>query len=163
MGMFDKFKQMANAVTGGGATVSVQLHPVNEAGAMPVVVTAVVGGTDVSVSSVYVKLRGLEVMQVDPKKALGRFRSQLDGAEQLFRKGNTIEVKEESFETQVQLSGAESLSAGETYTWEGEVRLPAGAPGSFRSTHMRHSIQIQAGLDAPGNDPDSGWIDVEVG
>ena len=162
MGLFDKFKQMANAVTGGGAEVSVQLGEAEPSGALPVTVTAVVGDAPLKIASVYVILRGLEVMQVDPKKALGRFRTQLEGAEQLFRKGNTIEVKEESFEVQMQLSGAETLAGGDTYEWTGELRLPAGAPPSFQSKHMRHVIQIKGGIDAPGNDPDSGWIDVQI-
>jgi hypothetical protein len=162
MGLFDKFKQMANAVTGGGAAVSVHLGAADDSGAMPVTVTAVVGDAPLSISSVYVILRGLEVMQVDPKKALGRFRSQMQGAEQLFRQGNMLEVKEESFEVQLQLSGAQTLAGGDTYEWTGELRLPAGAPGSFQSKHMRHVIQLKGGIDAPGNDPDSGWVDVRI-
>ena len=73
-----------------------------------------------------------------------------------------IEAKDESFKGRVDIAGAQTLEAGETYTFEGELRLPAGVQGSYQGKHIAHKIQIQAGPDAPGNDPDSGWVDIIV-
>ncbi len=108
-------------------------------------------------------LRGLELMEINPKSLGPKYRAQVTDAARSMNRNETIKVKEESFTVEVQLAGAEKLSAGETYTWNGEIRLPAGAPPSFQSKHMKHSIEIQAGIDAPGNDPDSGWIEVHIG
>ena len=73
-----------------------------------------------------------------------------------------IEHKDESFSGRVDIAGQQTLEGGQTYTFEGEIRLPAGVSGTYRGKHIAHNIQVQGGLDAPGNDPDSGWLDVIV-
>ncbi len=168
MGFFDKMKQMANAVTGGGAKVTMQIGEAEANGTIPVTVTAVVGDGNMDIKAVYVLLRGLETMKIDPARLKGKAGqlgamsdpSQLAG--QAMGQGRLIEHKEESFSGRVDIAGQQTLEGGQTYTFEGQVRLPAGSQGTFVGKHIAHHIQFQGGLDAPGNDPDSGWLDVLI-
>jgi len=168
MGFFDKMKQMANAVTGGGAKVSLQIGDAALGQAIPVTVTAMVSdGADLSISSVYILLRGLETAKVDPNKlrGVGGVPTNMDAgkmASSAMGQGRLLDYKVESFSGRIDIAGAQKLEAGQTYTFEGEIRLPGGAQGTFIGKHISHQIQAQAGLDAPGNDPDSGWIDMVV-
>ena len=161
MGLFDKFKQMANAVTGGGAKVSVQTGDAVLGQPIPVTVTAVVADADVNISSVYVLVRGQEIMQIDAQ----RLKSKLGLDSTTPTTGvqrRLIEHREESFTGRVDIAPAQTLGANQTHTFEGELRLPGGAVGTFMGKHISHTVQIQAGLDASGNDPDSGWVDLAV-
>ena len=57
----------------------------------------------------------------------------------------------------IEVSGEQTLKAGEEYDWETTVTLPENALPSFIGITARHEWKILAGLDASGNDPDSGW------
>ena len=168
MGLFDKFKQMANAVTGGGAKVSLQIGDAVLGAAIPVTVTAVVSdGANVDIKAVYILLRGMETAKVDPNKlrGAGGIPSNMDAgkmAGSAMGQGRLLDYKVESFTGRVEIAPAQTLEAGQTYTFEGEIRLPGGAQGTFIGKQISHTIQAQAGLDAAGNDPDSGWIDMQV-
>lgn len=168
MGFFDKMKQMANAVTGGGAKVSLQIGDAVLGAAIPVTVTAVVSdGADMQISSVYILLRGMETAKVDPNKlrGVGGVPSNMDAgnmAQSAMGAKRLLDYKVESFSGRVDIAPAQTLEKGQTYTFEGEIRLPGGAQGTFIGKHIAHNIQAQAGLDAPGNDPDSGWVDMVV-
>ncbi|HSD89337.1 MAG TPA: hypothetical protein VLB44_17530, partial [Kofleriaceae bacterium] len=67
-----------------------------------------------------------------------------------------------SYENRVMISGAQDLKEGETYSWEGQVELPPNANPTLRGSIIDHTWEIQAGLDMPGNDPDSGWQSFDV-
>jgi hypothetical protein len=67
-----------------------------------------------------------------------------------------------SFEHRVPFAGGQQLSEGEQYTWEGELQLPDDVGPTFRGRMIGHEWEVQAGLDARGNDPDSGWVAIEV-
>ena len=142
--------------------------------AIPVVVQVVVADGNVDIKSVYVLLRGIETMKLDPTKLRGasgqlgtlgdpsRLAGQAMGQSMGMGQGRLIEHAEESFSGRVDLAGQQTLQAGQTYEFEGQIRLPGGAQGTFQGKHIAHKIQLQAGIDAAGNDPDSGWIDVLV-
>ena len=60
-------------------------------------------------------------------------------------------------------SGPQQIQQGQTYDFEGMIQIPANANPSFRGSMIKHTWEVQAGLDMTGNDPDSGWQVIEVG
>ena len=64
--------------------------------------------------------------------------------------------------SKVNVSGAQTLEAGKTYDWEAEVNIPGGMPGTFHGQLTRNVWEVRAGLDVKGNDPDSGWVEIQV-
>jgi hypothetical protein len=153
MGFFGSLK---NLVTGGGVKVS--LEAINPARGQPftVRVSAEVGEADCAINKVYLHLRGSEKVEVPD----------VEIAE---KNGDKIEVhkraisrEENTFHTELTLAPASVLAAGQTYHWETQVNLPADALPSFTGKHAKHEWYLLAGLDMRGNDPDSGWVAVEI-
>lgn len=140
MGFFNDLK---NKVTGGGATVRVTVPSTRRGQAVPVQVQAVAKANG-KVSAVYLLLRATENAQ--------------------FKDSNNDKVSGSkiSYENRVQIAAAQELKEGETYTWDGMVELPTNSNPTLRGAIIDHTWEIQAGLDMPGNDPDSGWQSFDV-
>lgn len=64
--------------------------------------------------------------------------------------------------TEFQVAEAQVLNAGQTYHWTYTVELPGNPAPTFLGHYVRHEWKFMAGLDAKGNDPDSGWQSVAL-
>jgi hypothetical protein len=158
MGIFNKLKSIANSVTGGGAKVSMEItSEPSLSQPFGVRVTAAVDGADLSVKRVYIKVQGTESVKA---RNVG-VSEYVNGQTQTRYKD--VDYNEVSFERDFDVAGAQNLSAGQTYTWEAEIdpsnydMLP-----TYKGKLARHEWQLQAGLDASGNDPNSDWVNVEL-
>jgi hypothetical protein len=137
------FKDLKNKVTGGGATVRVNVPSAQRGRATPVQVQAT-AKTNGKVAAVYLLIRATETAQF-----------KTDG-------GDKVSGSKQSYETRVSIAGAQEIKEGETYTWDGVIELPSSSNPSLRGGIIDHVWEIQAGLDMPGNDPDSGWQSFDV-
>jgi len=137
------FKDLKNKVTGGAATVRVNIPSARRGQAVPVVVQATAKANG-KVSAVYLLVRATE------------------NAELRNSSNEKVSGSKVSYENRVMIAGAQELKEGETYSWEGSVELPASAHPTLRGTIIHHQWEVQAGLDMPGNDPDSGWQAFDV-
>ncbi|HJL14716.1 MAG TPA: hypothetical protein RMH99_03615 [Sandaracinaceae bacterium LLY-WYZ-13_1] len=147
MGFFSNLK---NAVTGGAATVQIEAGQAQRGQPVPVRVQAT-AKSDSEINGVYVLVRAIEQAEV-------RDTDFDDGEiEREIVRGQRV-----SFEHRVDLGGPQELKEGESYTWEGEIPLPPDVGPTFRGHMICHEWEIQGGLDAFGNDPDSGWVNLEV-
>jgi hypothetical protein len=152
MGFMDKLRSVASAVTGGGAKV--QLEIVNPKRDQPftVNVQATVSDKDLKVDKVYLKLIGEETVSLDvqtPKEG---------GGTKTEKKSNSATT----FQQELELAGAQTLNAKQTYTWSGQVQLPTNAKPTYDGVNARHEWKLLAGLSTFGNDPDSGWQTLAV-
>lgn len=148
MGLFNKLKNAVNSITGGGAKVSVLVDSPSREAPFTVQVKAVVADQDLTISRVYVKLSGLEEVVVHN-----------------VRRENFTHDEHESattFEQEFVIAGEQTLQAKQEYAWEAQVEFPKGCPPTYRGRNAKHELRILAGLDAPGNDPDSGWLILAV-
>jgi hypothetical protein len=143
MGLFDKVKSMANAITGSAAKVSVTAAPITLGAPFELTIQALAKDGAVAYGRVYVKIRGREKIELHDRDR--------DGTERIRR-------QESTFETEVVAEGAGGLAAHESKNWVCEVTIPATAPAFYRGKYAEHYYEVQAALDCTGNDPDSGWI-----
>jgi len=147
------FKNIMNKITGGGAKVTIEVLEPKLDAPFTVKVTAVIGDSELKVSKVYLYIKENEhavVRNVEiPDSSGGTTREDVEGDEEVYR-------------TEVIMSGPEVLEAKKTYEWTKEVSLPASAAPTFEGKYISHSWHFYAGIDAPGNDPDSGWIVVDI-
>ena len=158
MGLFDKLKQAANFVTGGAATVNVR--PVNQVndGNGPIELEIQARAKDVkcNVRNVYLKVRAVEeVVAKDIDLARdegGQVRSVREDVRNVYT----------TYETEIQVAGAQELEANQSYDWKVSIDIPQNMNGTYRGYNARHEWQVYAGLDMAGNDPDSGWVDLEI-
>ncbi|MCB9960353.1 MAG: sporulation protein [Rhodospirillaceae bacterium] len=151
MGLFGGMK---NFLTGGGAKVDLEIGSAVRGEPVSVKVTAEVGEKDIDVRKVYVRVRAQEVIDLpdvelappNPKAAPTR----------------GLKRTTETFDQEFRIAGSQTLKAGETYEFDGEMTLPTQASPTFIGRYASHVWQVTAALDKSGNDPDSGWADIQV-
>ncbi|WP_269524224.1 hypothetical protein [Coraliomargarita parva] len=143
MGLFDKVKSMANAITGNAAKVTVSAAPVAPGQPVALDIQALAKDATVAYSRVYVKIRGRETIDLHDRDG--------NSTERIRRHENT-------FEMETVVDGAGELAANESKTWSCEVTIPSTAPAFYRGKYAEHFYEVQVGLDCAGNDPDSGWV-----
>ncbi|MBV70722.1 MAG: hypothetical protein CMH52_05165 [Myxococcales bacterium] len=152
MGLWDTLKSAVNSVTGGSATVEIEVGEATLGEPIFVRVRAT-AEADLEISAVYLLVQAIEyaeVRDVDYDFDDGHRRIE-------YVRGNLT-----TFNTRFELAEGQCLSTGESYAWEGTFVIPDTENPTFDGQMISHTWQIQAGLDAPGNDPDSGWRSFEV-
>ena len=150
MGLMDKLKSAAQAVTGGAARVSIEYQPpVCLAGdTVTVRITATSTGGEVPSQGVFVDLRGYETVHLTRSEAMT---------------DKDVNTSKSTYDTSMQIAPMFTLAANETKTWEGSIQIPAAVQPSYQGVHTRHEWQIRGRIEARGNDPDSGWQPLRVG
>lgn len=156
MGFMDKLKSIKNAITGGSADVSLEIGEASLGGSTPVRITAVIGDADLKIDKVYLKVRSRESVFVRNIPVAVERSDYVDVRRQ------DVEQDIDLYKERHEISGKEVLNANETYTWEGELTLPSDAKASYYGEQAKHVWEAFAGLDAFGNDPDSGWVEFEA-
>lgn len=151
MGLFGKLKGMKNAITGGGAQVTVEVGEARVGGVVPVRVTAEAKAS-FGVRRVYLLVQGTEGALVHdiPVARDGRIYEE------------TVEGEIGTCNLEIDIAAEAELEEGQTYTWEGDFELPGDALPTVAGQTIRHYWTVKAGLDARGNDPDSGWVEFYV-
>ena len=148
MALFSKIKQAVQSVTGGGAKVFLTLvtSPSRQQ-PFHVQVKALVADSDIKPARVYVAVEGVETVNVS---------AYVENRNQTFSSTAT------TFQSDFLIAGAQELKAKQEYTWEGDVQIPQNVLPTYRGRNAQHEWRIKAGLDLPGNDPDSGWTGFEL-
>lgn len=136
------FKDLKNKITGGGATVRLSVPSLRRGQGAAVQVQAT-ANADGKVSAVYLLVRATESAEFK-------------------QNDEKVSASKTSYETRIQIAGAFDLKQGQTYNWDGQIELPVNTFPTVRGQIIQHTWEVQAGLDMPGNDPDSGWQTVEV-
>lgn len=151
MGFFDKIKGAMNAVTGGGAKVSLEFQPpiAHPGHPLHVRITVVSTGGEIKSKGVFVDLVGNEVIKL-PKGTVAN-------------QAADIHATKASFQQEFQISPAFVLGANETKMFEGAIQLPPALEPSYTGALAKHEWKIQGRMEATGNDPDSGWLDIRIG
>lgn len=148
MGFFSNLK---NAVTGGAATVAIDVPSSAARGdTIPIKVSATAKSA-ADAKSVYVIIRASEHAELrDTDYSGGRSTTEV------------VHGQRTSFEHKLVLATGVKLAAGQTGAWEGAFQIPTQTNPTYQGQIIRHVWQIQAGLEMTGNDPDSGWQTIQV-
>ena len=154
MGFFDKIKAAANAVTGGGVNVYVECDPLAFATPMKVKIKVQTKDTLVKIDRVYLKIQGVE--RVEVQNADYHRMQNSNGVNY----AETVRASYITIERDLTVADGQELEANTPYEWTCKIELPSDAPTVYRGRMCTHTYQIQAGLDSFGNDPDSGWIEL---
>ena len=156
MGFFDKVKAIKNTITGGAAKVYVACDPIAFGEPFEVVITANVKDADLKIDRVYLEVEGCESICVRDTDIEYDEDGDLEvDAENVYRNVTT-------FESEITVEGARQLDANESFEWTVSVELPEDALPIYRGPNCTHTYQVRAGLDCFGNDPDSGWVELEL-
>jgi len=156
MGFFDKLKSVAKYMSGGGAKVTMEVLDPAMDRPFKVRIHAAVADAEFKIDHVYLYLRAEEKITF-PKDRIPKKEGEATSP-------TTSDLTEDvqTFKHEIRVTGPETLAANGQYDWETEVSLPAGLNPSYYGRNATHKYFALAGLDAPGNDPDSGWIEFRV-
>lgn len=151
MGFLDKLKGAVNAVTGGGAKVTLEYQPpVGMPGQMVQVrVTATSTGAEVKSKGIFIDLRETEHIAI-------RANSVPNVPADVHV---TMPVLERSF----QIAPDFVLPAGQTLTFDGAIQIPVEAQPTYEGPHAENAWTIRGRVEAFGNDPDSGFLPIVIG
>ena len=153
MGLFDKLK---NAVTGGGAKVYVDAGSVTRGQPFEVTVRAQIDDADLKCDRVYLKLEGIEEAEV-PDTDIVR---EPDG--DTHHRRENVRARGTTFEVEIHVAPGDELKANQSYEWTAQTEIPASANPEYTGRYAKHYYHVFAGLDCFGNDPDSGWVRLNV-
>jgi len=155
MGIWDKIKSVKNMVTGGGADVTLTIEESSIKG-LKINVRAFIKDADMKVDKVYLKVRSVEKV-VAPDIDIARNQNG-----QVVRTREHVHHSETIFEQEFLVTGAETLNSQEEYNWSTNIELPERALPTYKGRNAQNTWMVFAGLDASGNDPDSGWVEVDL-
>ncbi|HCX23040.1 MAG: hypothetical protein CMB80_10925 [Flammeovirgaceae bacterium] len=149
MGIFSKIK---NYITGGAADVSVvfENHIVRPEEALRLFVTAS-AKDDCTIKKVYLHLKCEETY----KKR--ETRTSTDSNGRTTTTSHDVTKHHRHYFKELVLAEGIRLEKGSEDKWLAEFIIPADAWPSFVGKDCHMTWQVFAGLDMPGNDPDSGW------
>ena len=155
MGLFSK---MVNYVTGGSAQVDVDIDDASLSTPFSARVTAEIHDDNLKIEKVYLRFRCTE------GKLAGYIEEDkiTTDNERILQEMNEWDIKT-IFRTDVDVVGETELVSGESYQWTTQVDLSEAEFPSKKTDGYEIRWEVQAGIDVPGNDPDSGWVKIDVG
>ncbi len=107
--------------------------------------------SDGNVNGVYLLVRAIERAQLSDTDFS-------DGQTQR----ETVSGSHTSYEHRIPVAGAFLMRAGQQDQWQVQLQLPQEVGPSLKGHLISHEWAVSAGLDMSGNDPDSGWITIQV-
>jgi hypothetical protein len=161
MGLLDKLKSVGKILSGGGAQVHLEIGEASLHEPFPVKVKALISDDELKINGVYLLVRAEEEVRLDGDRVERTIRERIEDFAADGRLDDIVD-RVTTCDFRVNVAGPATLEANGDYEWDAEVTLPPGSTPSFRGRNCAHVWQIQAGLDAFGNDPDSGWVEFHV-
>ncbi|MEQ8473669.1 MAG: hypothetical protein RIC35_20905 [Marinoscillum sp.] len=151
MGIFSRIK---NFITGGAAEVSVVFEKRTTDGSSTIrlFVTAF-AKDDCKIKEVYLQVRGRETY----KKRVQHTSTDSNGTVTTTHSDDTH--YDIHYDSTLKLAKEITLNKGVQNKWLAEFEVPPGAVPTFHGKDCFMKWEVQAGLDMPGNDPDSGWVE----
>jgi len=153
MGLFGK---LVNLVTGGGAKVTLEALEPSRNGPFQVRVHATVGETALESQGVFLKVAGIETVRVKEVEVAKKTGDRIEVVKE------DIERSAASYEQKIQIAPSQPLPAKSEHDWEATVTLPAGVLPTYRGSNAKHEWKILAEIEVTGNNPDSGWVTLEM-
>lgn len=155
MGLFDKLKSVKNMITGGAATVELEVGDFCIGESFDVQIHAKVDDASLSMENVYLYVEGWH--EIEGTRVI--VEEDADGYP--YERIERFTDSHKTYNFKCEVTGKDQLNANESYQWEQEVLIPEGSMECFDNGVERQYYRFCAGIDVTGNDPDSGWIRID--
>lgn len=156
MSFLNKVKSIKNAITGGAAKVYIDSSPITFGEPFDIIIRAQVDDSDLKIDRVYLEIEGREEVEVPDTDVIYE-----NNGEQ-HRRTEIVRARTVTMELEITVADAQVLSANEGYEWVVTVELPDNALPEYRGRFCQHTYIACAALDCFGNDPDSGWVELNM-
>lgn len=151
--------KLVNYVTGGSAEVHMNLDEATLKKPFNAKVKAKIFRDTIKVERVYILIRCLEGKLIEFEAKDDR---PLTDNEKILNQMKEWNIKTIA-EVEHIVSGRQKLAKDEIFEWETTIDLTKQTKLSVNEDKYFIKWEAQAGLDVPGNDPDSGWQEFKVG
>ena len=149
MGIFDAIKNLANQVTGGAAKVTFSVDATDAKSAIKMHITDVIKYSDLAIDRVYARIKSGDHIRIPCRNLLGG----------IDKKSLDLDIYHDVLQMQeFMVSPAQTLKAGQAYTWTHDLTLPSHAYASYLGKYANHEWACHAASGTKGNDPDSGLL-----
>ena len=156
MGLFDKLKGAASAITGGAAHVTVTVGEFTRGQEGQAVVRCQAKDAEVKYDRIYLKVRGIEHVEVRDRDMVAGHHGDVHTRVEVGRGSR------ETFGDEIAVAPGGVLAANEVAEWTVSFTIPESANGAYDGILASHHYELFAGMDCWGNDPDSGWVQFHV-
>ena len=156
VGLFDKVRTLKNAITGGGAKVSLSAGRCERGQEFEISILVQVEDNDLDIDRVYVEIEGRESIEIPDVDVTYESDGDTD------RVSETVTAEHQTSSQAITVAGEQTLAAGQAYDFTVRATLPADSLPAYRGKHCQHHYFVKAGIACFGNDPDTGWIELDV-
>ena len=158
MGLLNTIINLKNLVTGGSADVVVDVEPALRGVPFNITVQVLVAAEELQIEGAYLQIQGIEEIEV-PQQYVDK---QTPNKSKRASKKEIIRRHTITSEQKIQIAQEMDLEANEAYKWDAVAKLAPNNEPVYKGKHCNHYYRIRAYLDCYGNDPDSGWIDLQI-
>jgi len=156
MVFFDAITNIKNLVTGGSAEVQLEIESVKLSEPFNINMCVTVANEKLKIEGAYLIIQSIEDIEMPNTDAPKRDEEGNKIPEKMIR-SHTV-----TSEQKVEMSSGLELQANEEYVWKSVVKLEADTQPVYEGKYCKHHYRVKAYVDCYGNDPDSGWIELEV-
>ena len=151
-------------LTGGAAAVTLTIAAPAR-GSKAAALVQVTARQAVKPRRIYLQLRCTEIVEIaNYGVPTETEQKEKDKEQKKAEKAKTVNVKKEEscFYKEYTLAGAQDLQANASEKFAGDVDIPDRVPPTYKGKNARIKWEARAGVDLAGNDPDSGWQEIDV-
>lgn len=162
MSNWEKIKTVKNFITGGGATVFIELlNKPRLGGPLDVRVRAKVGDQVLKATAVYLHLQSVEKIRVRHGSTV-RVSTRRTSAGRVGAYRTDTTRRTVTWETEALIVPIDGLEAHGAFEWDGELHLPDEGSPSYYGIHAKHIWQVRGCLTVTGKHPKSKWLEFPV-
>ena len=144
-----------NLVTGGSAKVRLEIGAVKQSQPFKIMMQVAVAEETLKIEGAYLLIQGIEDISV-PHRDLSNRNEKGTVKEEMIR-SHTV-----TSEQKIEISDDLELDANEKYIWNAVAELAPRNQPAYVGKYCKHYYRIKAYIDCYGNDPDSGWINLNI-
>lgn len=155
MSFFDTIINIKNRVTGSSAKVQLEISSAKYKHPFDITMRVLVADEKIEIAGAFLIIQSIEDIKMPNKNAPKL-------SENGSRNKEMISAHSITSEQTLTISEKLKLEANEEYVWNAIAELASNNQPIYEGKYCTHYYQAKAYLDCYGNDPDSGWINLNI-
>jgi hypothetical protein len=155
MSFFDTIINIKNLVTGGSAKVQLEISAAKYKHPFDITMRVLVADEKLEIAGAFLIIQSIEDIRMPNKNA-----AKLN--ENGSRNKEMISTHSVTSEQILTISEKLVLEANEKYVWNAVAELTPNNQPIYEGRYCIHHYRAKSYLDCYGNDPDSGWINLDI-
>jgi len=155
MSFYDAIINIKNLVTGGSAKVLLEIDSAKRDKPFNITMRVIVADEKLEIEGAYLIIQSVEDIRMPNNHA------PIKDAEG-FKKKEIVSSHTVTSEQKIEISEKLELEGNEEYVWNAIAELSPNNQPAYEGKYCKHHYRAKAYIDCYGNDPDSGWIKLDI-